>query len=151
MVKEILNSYYKVLLPVGLLRRYESLSIKFNRGLATTLRNVLAATIDEAESAGKKLYKFSSEEDQFDELARQTDEGADGTDVPGASPGGQKENDGDAEHSAEDPDGEGTEVRCIVEADGPYDDDGAPQGGGEPTARAQGKAGRARKTRNKGR
>ena len=143
----ILNSYYKVLLPVDLLRRYESLSIKFNRGLATTLRNVLAATIGEAETAGKRLYKFSPEEDQFDELARQANEGADGTDVPGAEAGSQAENDGGAQHPAEDPDGEGTEVR---EADGPYVDDGAPQGGGKSPAPAE-KSGRSRKARKTGR
>jgi len=146
--KEILNAYYKVLLPVGLLRRYESLSIKFNRGLATTLRNVLAATIDEAETAGKKLYKFSPEEDQFDELARQADEGADAEDVSGASAGSQAQDNGDAQHAPEDPAGGDTEVG---EADGPYVDDGAPEGGGKPPASSQGKAGRARKARNKGR
>lgn len=146
--KEILNAYYKVLLPVELLRRYESLSIKFNRGLATTLRNVLAATIGEAEAAGKKLYKFSPEEDQFDELARQADEGADAADVPGASAGSQKENDSGTKHAASDPDGEGEEVG---EGDGAYVDDAAPQGGGEPAAQPSRKAGRARKSRSRGR
>jgi hypothetical protein len=143
----ILNSYYKVLLPVDLLRRYESLSIKFNRGLATTLRNVLAATIDEAESAGKKLYKYSTEEDQFDELASQVDEVPDGHDGEGPSARGQAANDRDAEHPPEDHSEEGTEVRD----DGGNVDDGAAEAGGEPPASAPRKVGRPRKTSKRGR
>jgi len=150
MVREVLNSYYKILLPVDLLRRYESLSIKFNRGLATTLRNVLMATIDEAESAGKKLYKYSTEEDQFDELAREADEVPEGHDGEGPSAGSQKENHGDAQHSQEDPAGEGEGVET-GEDDGGNVDDGASEGGGEPPAPAPRKVGRPRKTSKRGR
>jgi len=147
MTRQILNSYYKILLPVDLLRRYESLSIKFNRGLATTLRNVLMATIDEAEAAGRKLYKFSTEEDQFDELASQVDEVPDGHDGEGPSAGSQAANDRDAEHPPEDHSEEGTEVRD----DGGNVDGGAAEAGGEPPAPAPRKVGRPRKTSKRGR
>jgi hypothetical protein len=130
--KVIRNTRLRLLLPTELLKRYDAISMQCGRTLATTLRNVLAATIEEAEAAGRKLYKFNREENDFDELAGQTDEDdADGVEVEreaGASSGTEASVGGGAEHSAESEE-EDTEVR-----DGGGVDDPATEAGGRPAS-----------------